>query len=48
VVERLTWRWFTTRLFGLSTDSRTWRKISEQHRADAATEKEPADVESWE
>jgi hypothetical protein len=23
-----TWRWFTVRLFGLSTDSRTWRALA--------------------
>lgn len=25
--ERRTWRWFKARLFGLSVDSRTWRRL---------------------
>ncbi|MBE1471367.1 hypothetical protein [Kibdelosporangium phytohabitans] len=26
--KRYTWRWFEVRLFGLSADSRTWRKLT--------------------
>jgi len=26
-LDRRTWRWFTVRLFGLSLDSRTWRRL---------------------
>lgn len=27
MIRSRTWRWFTVRLFGLSTDSRTWTKL---------------------
>jgi hypothetical protein len=27
VLDGKTWRWFTVRLFGLSSESRTWAKL---------------------
>ncbi len=32
VLDRKTWRWFTARLFGLSLESRTWRRLLGEQR----------------
>jgi hypothetical protein len=48
MLDRYTWRWFTTRLFGLSGESRTWRKLGEAHRASADADTDLGPDTDWE